>query len=78
MRTKTRNKLFNIAFYLNLFCVAVVIGLVGFHWSNEMVKNEAINNGIARAIEVVAPNLLEFLSGGNALQPTDFVNNKTN
>lgn len=39
---------------------------------------EPLHPSISRVAEVIAPNLLEFLSGGNALQPTDFVNNKTN
>lgn len=78
MRAKTKNKLLNMAFDFNIFCVGVALIIVGVHWCNQIAGEDTISQGILRVIEVVVPNLLEFLSGGNALQPTDFVNNKTN
>lgn len=41
----------------------------------ELYNYEPLQPNIARAVETIAPNLIEFLIGGNALAPTDFVQN---
>ncbi len=73
MKTKTKNRLFILAWELNIVCACVVLFIVGFYWANEVIKSETLQPTIARAIEIVAPNLLDLLSGGSHINPTDFV-----
>ena len=52
--------------------MVVALVVFGLHWSDE---SDVLQPTIARVVETVAPNLIEFLTGGNALAPTDFVFN---
>lgn len=72
MKTKTKNRLFALAWELNIFCVGVAFLVVGSHWTNEFFDIKAPE--IAYLIQVILPALFEGLSEGNPITPIDFVN----
>ena len=64
-------KLFVIWLYPKFHVFTVICTVSFLAW--ELYNIEPLQPNIARAIEVIAPNLIDFLSGGSALSPTDFV-----
>ena len=57
MKTKTKNRLFALAWELNIFCVGVAFLVVGSHWTNEFFDIKAPE--IAYLIQVILPALFE-------------------
>ncbi len=58
----------------HIFTVACAVSFLAW----QLYNAEPLQPTIARAVETIAPNLIEFLTGGNALAPTDFVLNHKN
>ena len=74
MKTKRNDVLFNLAREFNLFCIGIAVVVVGVYWCGQVIESEHLQPTIARIVETVAPNLIDFLSGGSNANPTDFVN----